>query len=417
MKRQGYHNIIFIEASDRVGGRMKTDKVDGYILNKGFHVFLTAYPYADDLLDYKSLNLKYFESGVLIMKEGRVKKMMDPFRHPFSILKSLFSHIGTWGDKINLMKRRMEAIHTTESQVFEKFEVKTSSILKKKKYTNQIIKNFFQPLFSGIFLENDLNTSRRIFDYTFKMIAEGKVALPAEGIEAIPRQLADSFDKESFIFNTSVVSFLDKKVTLDTNEKIDTDIFICATDHNSLYSKLKNETIKNDHRSTTCLYFSSDTKPFAEPIVCINANDPKLVTNVVILTNIHKGYAPAGKELISVSLNGLAKANDQLLEEEVKGELEIAFGKQVYTWKLIKIYRIEYALPNQDYVLGKRQLNEIKLGTSTYVCGDHLLYGSMNAAMKTGKMVAEVIHKDFNPGHKIEIKKKYDSIFKEESKG
>lgn len=417
LKRLGYTNITFIEASDRVGGRMKTEKIDGYTLDKGFHVFFTAYPYAAELLDYNQLNLKYFDSGALILKEDHLLKMVDPFHHPFSSFQAFFSRIGRWGDKVKLIKRRMEVKAMNENQIFEKFEVKTSSILKKKRFSTRIINNFFKPLFSAIFLENELTTSRRIFDYTFKMMMEGKVALPAGGIEAIPQQLASNFDAENFIFNRSVVSFSNKNVLLDNDETIKTDIFIVASDQNSLYLTLKNEPLKRDHHSTTCLYFSADKKPFNEPMVCVNGNDPKLVNNVTVLTNICKDYAPAGKELISVSINGLAKANDKKLEAEVKSELEKTFGRQVNTWKLLKIYRIDYALPNQDYVLGKRQVNELRLGKFAYVCGDHLLYGSMNAAMKTGKMVAETIHKDFNAGHKIEKKKKYDSLFNKETEG
>ena len=410
LKRHGYENITFIETSEKVGGRMQTENIDGFTLDKGFHVFFAAYPYAQDLLDYNKLNLKYFDSGAIIFREGKLRKIMDPFRHPLSTFKTIFNAIGTWGDKINLVKRRIEVMQATENQIFEKFEVKTSSILKKKRFSNRFIKGFFQPLFSGIFLENELTTSRRVFDYTFKMMMEGRTAIPAEGIAAIPNQLASQFDKESFKFNKSVVSFTNNKVMLDDGEVIPADIFIVATNQNSLYRLLKNEPlIKN--RSTTCLYFSADKKPFSEPLVCVNGNDLKLVNNITVLTNIYKGFAPKGKELISVSLNGFAKAEDLVLEEEVKVELRKVFGKDVYDWKLIKVYKIDYALPNQDYVLSKRQVHELKLGQNVYACGDHLLYGSMNAAMKSGKMVAELIHKDFNRGHRLEQKKKYDNLF------
>ena len=411
LKRHGYENITFIEASDSIGGRMKTENIDGYTLDKGFHVFFTAYPYAQDLLDFNKLNLKYFDSGALIFKDGRMKKMMDPFHHPLATLKTIFNNIGTWGDKINLVKRRIELGHATENQIFEKFEVKTLSILKKKRFSNHFIKGFLQPLFSGIFIENELTTSRRVFDYTFKMMMEGKTALPAEGIGAIPNQLASHFNKNNFVFNKSVVSFSNKKVFLDNSDVIPADIFIVATDQNSLYSNIKNVPEVKNYRSTTCLYFSSDKKPYSEPLVCANGNDLRLVNNITVLTNIYKGFAPKGKELISVSLNGFAKAEDSVLEEEIKMELRKIFGKEVYDWKLLKVYKIDYALPNQDYVLGKRQVNELKLDTNVYACGDHLLYGSMNAAMKTGKMVAELIHKDFNRGHRLEQRKKYDNLF------
>lgn len=414
LKRHGYENITFIESSDRVGGRMKTDVIDGFTLDRGFHVFFTAYPYAQDLLDFNALDLKNYDSGALIFKEGKIQKMKDPFHHPLATLKVIFSSIGNWADKMNLVKRRTEVMQLTENQIFEKFEVKTASILKKKKFTGHMIRNFFQPLFSGIFLENDLTTSRRVFDYTFKMMMEGRTAIPSKGIETIPKQLADNFDKESFIFNKGAESFENNKVLLSSGETIDADIFVVATDNNSLFHKIKKDPVLKNYRSTTCLYFSADAKPFNEPMVCVNASDPKLVNNIVVLTNVYTGFAPTGKELIAVSINGLAKANDIELESEVKIELGKTFGKRVLDWKLLKIYRIDYALPNQDYVLGKRQVHEIRLGNSTYACGDHLLYGSMNAAMKTGKMVAEVIHKDFNRGHKIAQKQRYDSLFDED---
>ena len=246
------------------------------------------------------------------------------------------------------------------------------------------------------------------------MMMEGRVAMPAEGIEAIPNQLANNFENENFIFNTSVVSYSDNHILLDNDKTIGADIFIVAADHDSMCKILKKDIVKSDHRSTTCLYFSADEKPFNESMVCVNGNDPKLVNSVVVHTNIYKGYAPKGKELISVSLNGLAKANDTLLEAEVKEELHKVFGKKVNEWKLLKIYRIDYALPNQDLVLGKRPVSEFKLGNNTYLCGDHLLYGSMNVAIKTGKIVAEIIHRDYNPGHKIEQKKRYDNLFEKE---
>jgi protoporphyrinogen oxidase len=411
LKRQGYNNITFVESTDKIGGRMKTDIIDGYTLDKGFHVFFTAYPYAKEVLNYEALNLKYFDSGALIMKEGRLIKMIDPFHHPLALLKAVFSKVGTFADKVKLVKRRIELGKLTENQIFEKFEVKTSSILKKKKFSNRIIKNFFQPLFSGIFMENELRTSRRIFDYYLKMMTEGKVSIPAEGIQAIPNQLAQNFEKDNFIFNKSAVDYKDKKVMLNTGETIDADIFVIATERNSLFLSMKKEEPQNDHTSTTCLYFSASKKPFAEPMVCLNANNPKLISNIVVLTNISKAFAPHGHELISVSINGYAKAENAILESEVKDELKRAFGKEVYNWQLLKVYRIEYALPNQDYVLGKRQMNELKLGENIYACGDHLLYGSINAAIKSGKMVSEIIHRDFNSGHKIQKKKRYDGLF------
>ncbi len=411
LQQLGYTNILFIEASDRVGGRMKTEHVDGFTLDKGFHTFFTAYPYASELLDYSALDLKYFDSGALVLRNSSILKIKDPYRHPWSVFSMLFSGLGSLGDKLNMLKRRLEIRRMSENQIFEKFEVKTSSILRKKKYSNLLIKNFFNPIFSAIFLDNNLTTSRRVFDYTFKMLIEGRVAIPAKGIEAIPKQLASHFGPQNFMFNKKVVAYEKKKITLDTNESLNADLLIVATEHNSLFAKLNNLPIKNDHRSSTCLYFSATKKPFVSRMVCVNANDPKLVSSVTVLTNIHKGHAPQGKELIAVNLNGFARADDDELESEVKFELTKTFGKSVGTWQLLKVYRIDYAIPNQNFVLGRRQINDMMIGESTYVCGDHLLYGSMNAAIKSSKNLVEIIHKNLNHGHKVKHKKKFDQLF------
>ncbi len=415
LKQLGYQNITFIEASDRAGGRMKTDYVDGFTLDRGFHTFFTAYPYASELLDYKALDLKYFNSGVLVLKNSTIRKIKDPFHHPLSTLTMFFSSMGSLGDKINLLKRRLEIRRMSESQIFEKFEVKTSSILRKKKYSSQLIKNFFNPVFSAILLDNELTTSRRVFEYTFKMLMEGRVAIPAKGIEAIPKQLASHFGPDNFIFNRAVTGFIKNKITLDTNETLLTDILIVATEQNSLFSTLKKAPIKNDHRSSTCIYFSATKKPFVSAMVCVNANEPKLVSNIAVLTNIDKNFAPDGKELISVLLNGFAKANDEELESEVKLELFETFGKSVYDWQLLKVYRIDYTIPNQDYVLGRRHTNDIMIAENTYVCGDHMLYGSMNAAIKSSKNMVELIHKNLNQGHKIKEIKKFDKLFESDN--
>ncbi len=414
LQKKGYTNITIVEKSDRPGGRMKTEHLDGFTLNCGFHVFHTAYAYAQELLDYDALHLKYFDAGVKVIEAKKIKTYYDPFKHPSKVLKLLFSNISTFSDKFNFLKRYIEIKNLTETQIFEKFEVKTSSILKKKKFSNRLIKSFFQPLFSAIFMENELTTSRRVFDMTYKMMIEGKIALPAQGIEAIPKQMASNLLTSSFRYNATVESYSDNMVTLGNGETLEADIFIAATEHNSIFSKMKKVTHTANHRSSTCLYFSADAKPFKGALVCVNANNPKLVSSIAVLTNLYQGYAPQGKQLICVNLNGYAKADDKTVVSEVLYELKWIFGKQVFDWELLKIFRIEYALPNQDIALGKRSEQELRLGKNAYVCGDHLLYGSMNAAMKTGKLVAELIHKDFNHGHKKEMKKKYENLFDRE---
>lgn len=412
LKKTGNYDILFIESSERVGGRLKTEKVDGYLLDYGFHLFFTANPLAAELLDVEKLNLKYFDSGAMIMKNHSYRKIYDPFKHTNHFFKTIFSNIGTFGDKINVLKRRIELKGLSYDKVFDKYEVKTASILKKRKYSSTIIKNLFKPMFSHFFMENELLTSRRMFEFYLKILAEGKMAIPAKGIEEIPKQLASHFAKENFRFETKAVSIENNKLLLENGETIVADAFISATDFNSLYSKLKGAEQSNNHHSSTCFYFSASKRPFKEKLICFNANDPKLVSSVAVLSSISHHYAPHGKVLISVTINGISSIDESDIESEVKDELSKVFGSQVYDWQKIKAYKIPYAIPNQDYVLGKRQTSEIKLSDNVYACGDHLINGTIYGAMKSAKAVFEMLHKDLTPSRKEQRKLKYSQLTK-----
>lgn len=112
------------------------------------------------------------------------------------------------------------------------------------------------------------------------------------------------------------------------------------------------------------------------------------------MSNISSKYAPTGKVLLSVSYNGIPEIDDTLLAENMKEELKQWYGNQVDDWKLLKTYRIQYALPNQDSVCDELTRTDVQINENLYICGDHLMNGSINAAMKSGRLVAELIDTD-----------------------
>jgi protoporphyrinogen oxidase len=411
LKRVGYTNITLIESSDRPGGRLKTDKIDGFILNQGFNLVNNQYKYLSEVVDLGALGLKYLDSGALIMEKGNIRKITAPFKRTFFVPRILFSDLGSFKDKVRLIKKRIELDQSNEEEIFEKYELRSASYLRKKGFSSKIIHDFFKPYFSAFMKEEELSSSRRFFDYIFSIHVKGKNGIPSEGTEFIIKQILSELNSETFIYNTSVSDFVNNEVVLSNGNRIECDIFIIATEQTGLLNKLKPLVREQPHRSTTCIYFSADKKPFKDALICINANNPKLINNVVVLTNISDRFAPKNKQLVCVTLNGMAKADDSAIENEAKAELLKAFGDQVNTWKLLKIYRTEYALPNQDSVFGKRRILELRLDKNVYVCGDHLLYGTMDAAVKSGKMVAELIGRDHNKDHVLEKRQKYSNLF------
>lgn len=79
LQEQGVQSII-CEASDGVGGRVRTDQVNGFLLDRGFQVLLTAYPEAARQLDYDRLQLQYFDSGSLVLTGDGLQRLSDPWR-------------------------------------------------------------------------------------------------------------------------------------------------------------------------------------------------------------------------------------------------------------------------------------------------------------------------------------------------
>ncbi len=223
-------SVKVVEASDRIGGRIKTDKVDGFLLDHGFQVLLTAYPEALRMLDYNSLHLKNFNPGALVWYENKLQTFIDPFRKPMSGLGTLFNPIPNWGDLLKITALRNRHKRLSIAQIFKQPEQSTLKYLKDWNFSSKIISSFFKPFISGVFLEDKLSTSSRMFEFVMKMFGEGYAALPEEGMEAIPKQLAEKLAKDTIALNSEVVKIGAQKVDLRNGETLEGKIILVATD-------------------------------------------------------------------------------------------------------------------------------------------------------------------------------------------
>ncbi len=181
-----------LEASDAVGGRIRTDYVEGFRLDRGFQVFLTSYPEARQSLDYQALRLRPFQPGALVRYGGRFHELSDPWRRPLASLGSLISPIGSLGDKLRVARLRARVLKGSIEDRFYDPELTTLGALQDDGFSASMIDRFFRPFLGGIFLDAELRTSSRMFQFVFRMVSLGSVCLPADGMEAIPRQLASA---------------------------------------------------------------------------------------------------------------------------------------------------------------------------------------------------------------------------------
>ena len=381
--------ITILEASDAPGGRVRTDRFKGFLLDRGFQVLLTGYPEAKKFLNYEALNLRSFSPGSIILNSSGIDEIGDPLREFGSLFRTLKSPAGSFSDKLRLLLLRLKLSSNSIDEIFSKPEVTSLQYLRTAGFSERIISNFFSPFLSGIYLENKLSTSSRMFEFVFKMFSEADTAIPKRGMGMISEQLASGLTNEELILNEKVISIIDSKVETASGKIYEASNILIATSADCMPEPFQANNIEK--KSVTCLYFSAEKAPYSKSLIALNANPNRFVNNLSVMSNVSSAYAPAGKSLISVSLADCQSiTNSDLLEMKIKEELKFWFP-DCLSWEHLKTYHIPYALPDNRHVKNDIQLSSLRINESIFVCGDHLLNGSINAAMKSGRLAAESI--------------------------
>jgi protoporphyrinogen oxidase len=382
---------LIIEATSRVGGRVKTDVKDGYRMDRGFQVFLPSYPEAKRLLDYDALDLKYFKPGAKILTEAAtIETVADPLRDWSQLLNSVFAPVGTLKDKLKILSLKKSVEKKTVKEIFAQKDTKTIDFLRNFGFSDEMINAFFQPFFAGIFLEKSLKTSSNMFEFVFKMFAEKSAALPARGIGEIAVQLKSKLEQSTFVFNERVTHIEGNKVFTNNHQQFSAPFVVLATEAIGLIRQYK-EHLNTKYQGTSCLYFACDEQLPLGKYVTINATNNRIINNLAVLSNVSEDYAPKGKNLIVCSVVGLANEGNEELLQATKAELKKWLGENVEKWQHLKTYHIPFALSNQEKVEYDKEPSQTKLKEGLFYCGDHMLNSSLNAAMRSGRMAAEAI--------------------------
>ena len=392
--------VEVLEASDDIGGRVRTDESDGFLLDRGFQVLLTAYPECQRQLDYKDLDLHSFYPGAAVRFGGRFHTLADPWRRPLAGLLAALAPIGSLGDKLRVARLRRRLLSTDLDGVFSSPERTTLEALEQEGFSSLMIERFFRPFLGGIFLENELETSSRMFEFVYKMFSSGSTALPGAGMRAIPLQLASGLPDNAVRTNCRVIELQTKKVRLESGEWVEGDAIVLASALTET-PELLSRGPETRWCSTTCLYFSASMPPVRQPILILNGEGEGPVNNLCVPSQVAPSYAPDDRALVSASVIGGQDSShdgfDSDLESAVRDQLHGWFGPQVEKWDLLRIYRIRHALPSQSPPHLEPPERPVRIGERLYTCGDHLDTASIQGAMVSGRRAAEALLTDLAP--------------------
>ena len=383
LEEKGYSPIIF-EASSSVGGRVKTDVVNGYQLDHGFQVLLEAYPKAKKYLDYKSLELQSFLPGATIFKNRTSQTLGDPTRSLKLLFPTMTASIGTLSDKLKILKLNTLLKKKTLDEIFSAPETTTLQYLKDFGFSQAIISDFFKPFFSGIFLEPALQTSSRMFEFVYKMFGEGMATLPKAGIGAISEQLRSKLNKTTFHFNTKVKQVSGQEVLLENGDSVHSDYIIIATEASHLVSNLREQEVA--WKSCVNLYYEADSQEIAKPLIGLVADENTRINNLFYLNTLET-QSRGKKQLLSVTVVDDDDLTEQALIATVTSELSTYCG--IKNVNFLKSYVIYKALPALSNLRTDCEASETQLTNTIFLAGDHLLNGSLNAAMTSGERAAE----------------------------
>ena len=378
-------DYLLIEKDNIVGGQLKTDIIDGYVLDKGFQVLSTRYPMTKKLLNYKTLQLHYFDSGAKCWNENNSYYLYNPLRHLVKSIKHRKNTVLSKKDYVKLISLFIKFLLSTDRFLFKQKEKEIITFLTDKNFSESIIDQFFTPFFAGVFLDKELSSSSRLFQYYLKNFIFGKTAIPQDGIAAIPKQLSEKCNNSKILLNHTIKDVRNNIIHTD-NMDIKADYVICALDGASS-SKLFNFP-KPIYHKTQNIYFAAESAIDSDKLINLNSTKNHLINNFHCVTSINPKSSPQGKYLYSLSIINEEKHID---ENTIKKEASSIFGKDIENWTFLKEYSIKNAVLRQrtsQYKYNNRY-NKNKL----YFCGDWTIQGSIQGALESGQIVIEQLSK------------------------
>ena len=377
-----------LEASDGVGGRVRTDRVDGFLLDRGFQILLTAYPEVARRLDLTALDLREFAPGAVVRTADGMHAVGDPLRRPSQLLATVRAPIGSLADKLRLARLVLSVRTTAARDLLRAPDGTTLERLRSAGFGPDMIESFWRPLFAGIQLDPDLEVSRRRFDVVLKMLATGPTAVPAAGMGAIPAQLAAGLPDGTVCLGSRVDRIDGTVVHLADGSVHHPRAVVVATEGPEAHRLLGAAVDDPGSRAVACCWFATAAPPVAGTALALDGTGAGPVRNLAVLSEVAPSYAPAGRSLVAAAVPGPDALDPGLLARVVE-QLAGWFDTDRADWEHLRTDVIPHGQPRQAPPLAPRR--RVALGGGRFVCGDHRDTASLQGAMFSGERTAAAV--------------------------
>lgn len=394
LQREGVAVQVF-EASDAVGGRVRTDEVttpDGrFLLDRGFQILIDSYPEVRQQLNLRALELRAYAPGAVLARKGTHRIVADPTRRPQYLVQTLLTGIaglaGLW-DLFLLLRLRIGHFLSEPYEAFKRAPKTTEAFLRDLGLSAGIVDGFLRPFFEAIYVSPLSEQSSAQFEFVLRMLADGQACLPARGMRAIPEQLSEGLDVR---LSAPVKAVRPKALQLENADEawLSFDAVVVAAEWPAASRLVPGVSAACGTRSATWCFSLPSPPPVAEPLIILNTEKRApgagaCLVNVGFSSLVQRSYAPKGRELAAVTVRG--SVVDEAWVRQQLGEL---LGCDVTAWQLLRVYDLPFHQPAQVPLGVPEEAPTEKDGV--VLCGDYTANPTLDGAMRSGRRAATAI--------------------------
>ncbi len=387
---------LVLEARQHVGGRVATTVADGFRLDHGFQLYNPSYPAGRAVFDYQALDLRAFTRGAYVSTSKGRWLLADPRGVPTAAISGATSRIGSVRSKLRFAWYATTCARSSPSQLRDRPDISTYRALRDAGVSERFIDGFVGPFLSGVFLEADLTTSRRFLDLVLRSFVRGTPSVPATGMAALPRQLAQRLPRESVITDCPVTKLSGEAgaIVVETSQgRVTSRAAIVAVDPTSVSSLVPGFARPRMNAVTTWYHATSQPREAftqGRGAIVVDGSHRGLLVNSVAISTAAPSYAPPGQVLISSSALGSHESKED--DEHARKHAGLLHEVSPEDWRQVAKFVIPNALPAKPAPLDLRA--DVRLGAGRYVAGDHRDTPSIQGALVSGRRSAAAVIAD-----------------------
>jgi len=381
--------VVVLEASDRVGGRVATDRLDGFTLDRGFQLYNPAYRDGRRALRTEALDLRAFAAGVeVVLDRGRAvldDPLRAPGRIPSVVATSLRGSAGWPWQQAAFAAYVAACAALGEDRLARRPDVTIGEALRAAHVGGAALDRVVAPFLAGVFADETLSTSRRHADPILRAFALGTPSLPARGMAALAEDLASALPEGTVRLTDPVRAVAPGRVVAESGE-LAARAVVVATDAPTAAALLPGLAVPR-MRALSTWYFTTEALPRPHRRLLLDGRERRWLANVSVPSDTVAEYAPPGRALVAASAVGHHPG--QPAADRARRDAAHLLGADPADLDEVARYPIRDALPGM--VPPAPLEAPVDLGEGVLVVGDHRASASINGALLSGRRGAEAV--------------------------